>query len=533
VVALVVPAESPEQIVRINGSYVILKCTVWEAVGTRTKLVRLFNETRRRRVLKVVAGYVVACWGIIQVSEMFADNFGLPGHPIRWLFVIAFAGLPIAFALGWKYDLTPEGMRPAGTAGADDAVGSTPALPIAEGQVAAVAVLPFDNLTPNTARAYLANAIPIELQSLLSRMHDLRVVSRQSAVARSESRADLRTIARDLAVQYVISGSVADLGERLQINVQLADARDDTLLWSERYDVAAEDVERLQQRISEAVVATFGGERMRAEIGRANRAANTDPTAWQLVQQARSYLLDYTPASIASAIPLLRRAIELDSNYAIAYATLGLVTAEKTLNALSANPDADRRSALDAIARAERLAPRDAVVLRTAGCIHAYVGAYARSLEILRRAVKLAPYDLGTWGYLGWPLVATGRAEDRRELHEIVDRLLATSGQHPGHAYWVFHKSVALTCDGELELALKHAQAYTIEQPRFSLGWLHYVNVLGRLDRAAEARAALEQSLATNPLMTPAYYAGLMAVLSDQPSVIDSRTAGLKQAGLL
>jgi adenylate cyclase len=289
----------------------------------------------------------------------------------------------------------------------------------------------------------------------------------------------------------------------------------------------------LQQRISEAVVATFGGERMRAEIRRANRAAGADTTAWQLVQQARSYLLDYTPSSVASAIPLLRRAIELDPQYAVAYATLGLVTAEKTLNALSTDPDADRRSALDAIARAERLAPRDPVVLRTAGCVHAYAGAYARSLELLRRAVKLGPHDLGTWGYLGWPLVATGRAEDRRELHEIVDRLLATSAQHPGRAYWVFHKSVAYSCDGDHEQALAHAQEYTVEQPRFSLGWLHYANVLGSLGKSMEARAALEQSLATNPLMTPAYYAGLMAVLSDQASVVESRTTGLKQAGLL
>jgi len=99
----------------------------------------------------------------------------------------------------------------------------------------------------------------------------------------------------------------------------------------------------------------------------------------------------------------------------------------------------------------------------------------------------------------------------------------------PDRCPWSSRPGVGRT----LELALGHAQAYTIGQPRFSLGWLNYVNVLGRLDRAAQARAALEQSLATNPLMTPAYYAGLMAVLSDQPSIIDSRTAGLKQAGLL
>ncbi len=195
--------------------------------------------------------------------------------------------------------------------------------------------------------------------------------------------------------------------------------------------MAAKDVERLQREISEKVVGTFGGERMRAEIGRANSAPNAEPTAWQLVQRARSYLLDYTPASIAAATPLLRRAIELDPKYAIAYATLGLITAEKTLNALSADPAADRKSAIETIARAERLAPRDPVVLRTAGCVHAYTGEYRRSIELLRRAVKLAPYDLGTWGYLGWPLVATGQAQDLRELHEIVDRLLATAASAP------------------------------------------------------------------------------------------------------
>ena len=163
-------------------------------------------------MLKVVAGYVVACWGIIQLSDMLADEYELPGHPLRWLFGVAILGLPVVLALGWKYDLTPEGMRltdgPAGRP--PDAPRTGPDSPVGEGQIAAVAVLPFDNLTPNTPRAYLANAIPIELQSQLSRIHDLRVVSRQSAVARSEHRADLPTIARNLAVQYVISGSVAN-----------------------------------------------------------------------------------------------------------------------------------------------------------------------------------------------------------------------------------------------------------------------------------------------------------------------------------
>jgi len=456
------------------------------------------------------------------------------GRLLLWIEGVAVAGLPLAIALSWLYDITPIGLRFTQALREDPSAAAVdPLRPHGDTALAAVAVLPFENLTPNTPHAYLADAIPIELQSLLSRIHDLRVVSRQSAVARSAARTDLPTIARNLTVQYVISGSVADLGERLQINIQLDDAIDDTLLWSERYDVVAKDVERLQREISEKVVATFGGERMRVEIRRANEAASADTTAWQLVQKARSYLLDYTPASVSASIPLLRRAIELDPRYAVAYATLGQVIAEKTLNAISTDAAADRRTAVDTIARAEQIAPRDPVVLRAAGYVHALTGAYRRSLELLHRAVKLAPYDLGTWGYLGWPLVATGKPDDLRELHEIVDRLLATSAQHPGRVYWLFHKSVAHACAGDCERAIAPAEEYTIEQPRFSLGWMHYANVLGRLGRGDAARAALEQCLGHNPLMRPAYYVELMSVLSDQSAVVESRTAGLYAAGLI
>ena len=512
----------------------MILCGLLEAPVTGSKLFHLLSELKRRRVFQVVAGYAVVAWILIQLASMNGSTIDPTGHILLWVQGIAVAGLPIVIALSWVYDITPLGLRFTRALRDDDPAGAVDSKrPRGDAAVAAVAVLPFENLTPSTPYSYLVDAIPIELQSLLSRMHDIRVVSRQSAVARSAARTDLPTIARNLTVQYVITGSVADLGERLQINIQLDDAIDDTLLWSHRYDVAAKDVERLQREISEKVVATFGGERMRVEIRRANEAASADSTAWQLVQKARSYLLDYTPASVAASIPLLRRAIELDPRYAVAYASLGLLIAEKTLNAISTDVAADRRTAIDTIARAEQIAPRDPVVLRAAGCVHAYTGAYRRSLELLRRAVKLAPFDLGTWGYLGWPLVATGQANDLRELHEIVDRLLATSAQHPGRVYWLFHKSVAYACAGECERAISPAEEYTIEQPRFSLGWLHYANVLGRLGRKDAARAALEQGLGHNPLMRPAYYVELMGVLSDQPAVVESRTAGLYAAGLI
>jgi len=500
----------------------------------RSKLYYVLSELKRRKVLRVLGAYAVLCFGVEQLVPNIVDSMDWPRAIKFWAIVALIVGGPIVVALSWIYDITPLGVRFTAAFRGDPAKAVEPTRPRVDSAVAAVVVLPFENLTPNTPHGYLADAIPIELQSLLSRVHDLRVVSRQSAVAGSAAHTDLPTIARNLMVQYVISGSVADLGERLQINIQLDDAVDDTLLWSERYDVAAKDVERLQREISEKVVATFGGERMRVDIRRANESATADATAWQLVQRARSYLLDYTPASIAASLQMLQRAVEVDPKYAVAYATLGMLTAEKTLNALSTDVAADRRAAIDTVARAEQLAPRDPVVLRAAGCAYAYTGSYRRSIELLRRAVKLAPYDLGTWGYLGWPLVATGDPNDLKELHGIVDRLLASSSaQHPGRSYWLFHKSVAFTCAGECEQAIAPAEECTSEMPQFSIGWMHYANVLGRLGRKDAARQVLEQSLSRNPLMRPAYYVDLMGVLTDQPAVVQSRTAGLHAAGLL
>ena len=500
----------------------------------RSKLYYVLSELKRRKVLRVLGAYAVLCFGVEQLVPNIVDSMDWPRAIKFWAIVALIVGGPIVVALSWIYDITPLGVRFTAAFRGDPAKAVEPTRPRVDSAVAAVVVLPFENLTPNTPHGYLADAIPIELQSLLSRVHDLRVVSRQSAVAGSAAHTDLPTIARNLMVQYVISGSVADLGERLQINIQLDDAVDDTLLWSERYDVAAKDVERLQREISEKVVATFGGERMRVDIRRANESATADATAWQLVQKARSYLLDYTPASIAASLQMLQRAVEVDPKYAVAYATLGMLTAEKTLNALSTDVAADRRAAIDTVARAEQLAPRDPVVLRAAGCAYAYTGSYRRSIELLRRAVKLAPYDLGTWGYLGWPLVATGDPNDLKELHGIVDRLLASSSaQHPGRSYWLFHKSVAFTCAGECDQAIAPAEECTSEMPRFSIGWMHYANVLGRLGRKDAARQVLEQSLSRNPLMRPAYYVDLMGVLTDQPAVVQSRTAGLHAAGLL
>ena len=402
------------------------------------------------------------------------------------------------------------------------------ALPEIDSALVSVAVLPFKRLGA-APDGYLEEAIPLELSSRLARVPGLRVVPNQTALAHSRQ-SDLATLARDLNVQYLIAGSVAEQGEQIRIIAELYEAADDRLLWSERYDASGGELLNIQQEIAESIVGAFGGERLRAEIQRTVSLNPADLDAWRLVQRARAYLLDYRAESVAEAIPLLRRAVESAPDYALAHAALAQVMAEAALNAVSADPAADRAFARVAAAGAEALSPHDPEVLRAAGAALAFCGDYSRSIELLRRAISESPYDLGAWGYLGWPLVATGVEADLIELNEILDRLTRLAPRHPGMAYWLFHRSVACCCQDECEEARKYAQLTTQLQPRFALAWIHLGNVLGRLAEPEPARAAVARGIAVNAHFTPEYYAVLMETLSDQPAVVARRTAGLEQA---
>jgi adenylate cyclase len=500
-----------------------------------------FQELKRRKVFNVAIVYGVVSWVLIQVADVGAPALLLPDWFVSFVTFCLFLGFPIAMVLAWAYDLTPHGIESTPSLSvlresrdepkAVQAIAQVPPAPAQE--LAAVAVIPFDNLTPASEYAFLADAIAMELHSSLSRVHQLRVASRHSSFAKGEADKDVSTIARDLGVQYVITGNVAHIGSKIRVIAEVDDAERDTLLWSESYDVDVDEILSVQQEIVESIVSAFGGERLRADIAKAKEAISTNLDAWGLVQRARGYLLDYSPDSVAQAVDMLQDAVRLDPDYAVAQASLGLLLAERIINGISDDVDKDRADANAAIGHAEANAPQDPIVLRTAGCVLAYNGDYEKSESLLRRAVRIAPLDLGAWGYLGWPLAAKGDVDSLEELHGILDRLLKTAPRHPGQAYWLFHKSVAYTIDREYDEALECITDSTGAQPRFALGWMHKANVLGHQDQSQEASAAADQCMRISASVTPEYYAKLMSVFSDQRHVIEQRTNGLRAAGLL
>jgi adenylate cyclase len=306
-----------------------------------------------------------------------------------------------------------------------------------------------------------------------------------------------------------------------------------TQIWAQSYDRKNEDLFAIERDIAGAIVGAFTTQQLRVQIQSARRKPTSSLDAWGLVQKARSYVLDYTKEGLSGAIEPLKRAIDLDPSYAAAHATLGWVLAEWLVNGLSTDPSRDEAMARDAATKALAIAPQDPFILKMVSLVWTYCAEHRQAIHCLRKAVEYAPFDFSAWGYMGWPLTVTADPADLRELRGILDRLLAIDPQHPGVAFWLYHRSVADTCEGNYGSALDFAESSTELRPSLSLAWMHYANVLGQQDLKDKALQAVQRCKNVNPAMTPRHFASLIEKTVSNKDVIEHRLGGLRGIGAL
>ncbi len=501
---------------------------------------KLWSQLNRRRVVKTTVAYVVGAWILVEGASVIFPALLLPDWSVRIIVVSAILGLPIVVLLAWMFNIErdleiPEKPAISGAQGADRLwKGNQSSMPpILSSAIASVAVLPFKDLSPNNEHKFIADGIATELHSTLAKVHRLRVASLTSSFALAGIDADVKEIARQLNVHYLISGGVECIGDHMRVIVEFDNADEGVQIWSETYDRDVSDVFSIQHEIAHVVAGEFGGARLRDEIFSASSRPTEDLDAWSLVQRARSYVLAFTPQALANAVPLLRRAIELDTEYAAAHAALASVLSEQILNGLSEDPLRDRATALESADKACSSAPIDPFVHKMCGAVWAYFGKSESSLSALRRAVKIAPFDFGAWGYLGWPLVQTGIQQDLDELHRIMERILQSTPSHPGATYWLYHRSVACTCESRDEMAVDFARRSVESNPMFPWGWMQYANSLGTVNAADDARQAFEQSRKISPALTPEHYEFMIREMSAKEETADRRLAGLRSSNIL
>ncbi len=203
-----------------------------------------FGELKRRRVYPVMAAYAVVAWILLQIGEVTFDPLGLPPWAMRSLIALVVIGFPVVFVLSWAFDLTSSGVH------RDRGPRSRPT---AADQRPSVAVLPFADMSPQRDQGYFCEGIAEEILNALTRLEQLRVMSRTSSFRFAPGTGDARQIGRELGVETLLEGSVRKSGDRLRVTAELVDVANGSHLWSRRFDKELEDVFEIQDEIARQI----------------------------------------------------------------------------------------------------------------------------------------------------------------------------------------------------------------------------------------------------------------------------------------
>lgn len=323
----------------------------------------IFQELKRRNVIRVAGVYIVVGWLLVQVATALEDSLGLPSWFDGTVVALLLLGLPVAVIFAWAFELTPEGVVrttavPEGesitaetgrrldfalafaivalvvvivwqqfsgpVAGTAHEAGpaTTPAVTesIAD-NAASVAVLPFEDMSPARDQEYFSEGLSEEILNLLVRADTIQVASRTSSFQFRKRDIGIPEIARELKVRHVVEGSVRKAGDTIRVTAQLIDAQNDRHLWSETYDrpLTVENVFEIQDDVANSIF-----EALQRELGlggsadlRAKRTTG-DLDAYAMFLEARALFQSRT--DLDRVDELLAAAVDLDPNFSEAWA---------------------------------------------------------------------------------------------------------------------------------------------------------------------------------------------------------------------
>jgi adenylate cyclase len=298
-------------------------------------------------------------------------------------------------------------------------------LPIADKP--SLAVLPFANLSGNDEQKYFADGITEDIITTLSRIGWFFVIARNSTFTYRGRAVDVRQIARELGVRYILEGSVRKAGNRIRITGQLVEGETGKHLWAEKYDRNLEDVFEVQDEITANIAGALEPQLAAAENIRAQRKTEQNLDAWDLLVQAMAKIAEFSKAGSGEALDFLDRAIAVDPSYGRAYGQKALALTWRVLqgwedadtvlpasikaveDAIRYDPDEpwayiawffialikhDGKLMLSSASKAIELNPNFALAHSFLGAAHALNGMGAEAFQWIERARQLSPKDV-------------------------------------------------------------------------------------------------------------------------------------------
>src|SRR2546423_227998 len=320
-----------------------------------------FAELKRRNVAKVAVAYAVIAWLLIQAASILLPTFEAPPWVMKAFVVVVAAGFLLALVIAWAFEMTPEGMKRTENVRPDEKIpqwsrrkfaalilviticaaallgyqvfrarpttpgtSESPNVPLKS-----IAVLPFENLSEDKANAYFADGIQEEILTRLSKIADLKVISRTSTQRYKSAPADLKEIAKQLGVANILEGSVQKESGQVRISVQLINALNDSHLWAETYDRKLIDVFQVETDLAQKIATSLEAKLTGREKKEIAVRGTENSEAYDAFLHALALFDQQGSESLESAITFARRAVELDPGYAQAWALLGETESQK------------------------------------------------------------------------------------------------------------------------------------------------------------------------------------------------------------
>jgi TolB-like protein len=401
-------------------------------------------ELKRRNVFKVSTAYVVLSWILIQVADIVLPTFGTPEWVGKTITLILILGFPIAVILAWAFELTPKGIKktrnvplevsiarltgqklnyalivalaialivvvidnyvPGGTDPLEGLVDVSQPVPGFSNR-AAIAVLPFVNMSEDPAQEYFSDGITEDIITGLQASRSFPVIARTSTFSYKGQSPDMREVAKALGAGYVLEGSVRKVADQVRITAQLIDAAG-RHIWAETYDSKLYDIFAVQDEIRLQIIGAIEPELLKVEMYKAQLVRTEDMEAWDYFLQASADATTFGGYSYRNGRPmtiertehameLALKAIELDPDFADAYTLLGhinfaYVTALRPTVSREVSEEA-LQQAISYARRGRELSPFSATTCSCYVYLLAWAGDPEGGLKIQEDAVRLNP----------------------------------------------------------------------------------------------------------------------------------------------
>jgi adenylate cyclase len=400
--------------------------------------------------------------------------------------------------------------------------------PLALPDKPSLAVLPFDNMSRDPEQEFLADGITEDLITALSKIRWFFVIARNSTFTYKGKALEVKQVAKELGVRYVLEGSVRKAANRVRITAQLVDATTGRHVWAERYDRQIEDIFDLQDEMTQTIVGAVEPEISAVERQRALSKPPESLDAWECYQRGLWHLWTAKQDGNLEAEKLLKRATELDPSFAPAYAYGSYVQYSRVIMGWSNDVEHCLGAGMALAQQALALDDKDPMAYFAAGRIYMMQGHHDDSIASLKTAIELNPSFAQSHHGLGMALTLAGRLDEAKGSLTMAERL---SPRDPNH--WASTVVHALACilSGDYEDAVHWARK-TIQNPRSKGYWPHAMlaAALADLDQMADARAAVAAALEAKPDLTLAYLVETLP--TKEPGGLDPYLDGLRKAGL-